>query len=389
MNPFIPQKLPIQGIDYKILANMAGEANRALGKYDVFLSVVPNPDLLIIPLQRQEALDSNRIEGSQSSLDDVLSCEAEQGSLIEAKPSPETGSSGADDLKEIFNYRRALAEAQKEFEGDRPFTLNLLKKLHFILLDSVRGQNKARGEFRHLPGHQNWIGKKGSTLETATFVPPEPSRVLEFLGEWESYYHNDEPDPLIQLAIVHAQFELIHPFLDGNGRTGRMLIPLFLFERGIISRPVFYISSYLEQNRSTYMELLKDLGRSSSDWNTWAKFFLSGISEQARQNLSQSQAILGLYEDLKKSFLQASSSRYIVPVLDAMFITPIFTAPILKDKVGEKGNQIQYITLSKLLQILVQKDLLKVTRAGKGRSATRYSLVPLVKLLTIQEHFRQ
>ncbi len=374
MKPFIPKSLPIQGVNYQAIAPYVSRANLALGNYNAFLSIVSSSDMFISPLMRQEALDSNRIEGSQSTLNDVLSFEADEGSGHDSEIS--------DDLREIFNYRMALKRAESEFLAGRPFSLNLLQELHYILLDSVRGRNKARGEFRHLPGHQNWIGRRGSTLETASFVPPEPGKVAEYLDKWEKYYHSEEPDPLVQLALIHAQFELIHPFLDGNGRTGRMLIPLFLYEKGIISKPAFYISSYLEQHRLEYLAHLEELGKENSDWNEWIIFFVQGIIEQAQNNVRKLQAIQELYEKLKLDFLKISGSSYVVPVLDVVFISPIFTARGIEREFINAGRKISYASLNNLLRSLVQNDYLKIIRQGRGRAKTIYSLESLVNLLS-------
>jgi len=177
------------------------------------------------------------MEGTQATLGDVLKFEAGAEVGEESK---------RQDIQEIINYRQALQTAEGGLKK-RPFNLNLLLQLHGILLDSVRGRNKARGLFRT---EQNWIGPPGSTIEEAQFVPPAPLFLKDHLDNWEKYYHGEERDPLIQLAIVHAQFEIIHPFLDGNGRLGRILVPLFLHEKQLLSRPMFYISSYLGRPRS-------------------------------------------------------------------------------------------------------------------------------------------
>lgn len=188
----------------------------------------------------QEAVLSSRIEGTQATLGDVLRFEAGEAPKEERKQH---------DIQEIINYRHALRGAEEELRT-RPFNLNLLKKLHSILLDSVRGRDTARGRFRQV---QNWVGAPGTPIEEAPFVPPAPGLLMEYLDNWEKYYHADRPDPLVQLAIVHAQFEIIHPFLDGNGRLGRMLVPLFLYEKEFISKPMFYLSAYLEVHQDEYI----------------------------------------------------------------------------------------------------------------------------------------
>lgn len=207
MKPFTPEKLPIKDIDWEGLIPVLGKANRALAKYDGALYGLPNPEVLLSPLTTQEAVLSSRIEGTQATLGEVLKFDAGEEPQQESKRL---------DIQEIVNYRRALRVAEAELQS-RPFNLNLLLHLHDLLLDSVRGRNKARGQFRK---HQNWIGAPGSTVESADFVPPAPEILPEYLDNWEKYYHLDRPDPLVQLAIIHAQFEILHPFLDGNGRLG-------------------------------------------------------------------------------------------------------------------------------------------------------------------------
>lgn len=218
--PFIPEKLPLENINWEDLLPNIVKANSAVAKFDGLLESILNPLLFLNPLMTQEAVLSSKIEGTQASLSEVLAFEA----------APKRKQDNINDIEEVINYRNALLFATKELEN-RPICLNFIKDMHEILLQGVRGQNKARGEFRRI---QNWIGKSNSTIETASYVPPEPHLLLEFLSDWEKYCHYDEKDKLVQLAIIHAQFEIIHPFLDGNGRIGRILIPLFLFEQKIL-----------------------------------------------------------------------------------------------------------------------------------------------------------
>ena len=242
MKPFTPHKLPIVQLKWEPLIPLMGRANRALAEFSGVLYGLSNPDVLLAPLTTQEAVLSSKIEGTQATFGEVLEYEA--GSEPEQPARRE-------DIQEILNYRKAMRQAEDELKT-RPFNLNLLLALHSTLLDSVRGQNKGRGRFRV---EQNWIGAPGSTIETAQFVPPAPGEVLQqALYAWERYYHEDAPDPLVQLAVVHAQFEILHPFLDGNGRLGRILVPLFLHEKGILGSPVFYLSQYLEAHRDAYVE---------------------------------------------------------------------------------------------------------------------------------------
>jgi len=219
MKPFIPDKLPLESINWESHVPLIGQANAALDRYDGMLQGIPNPGVFLSPLTTQEAVLSSKIEGTLvSSMEEVLEFEASPREPVE--PSKKT------DIQEIINYRTAMWKAMESIE-ERPLCLNLVKDLHGILLDSVRGRDKALGEFRRT---QNYIAPPGSPIEQATYVPPSPELLPAVLDNWEKYMHFAEKDVLVHLAIVKAQFEIIHPFLDGNGRLGRMLIPLFLFD---------------------------------------------------------------------------------------------------------------------------------------------------------------
>jgi Fic family protein len=317
---------------------------------------------LLSPLTSQEAVLSSRIEGTQATLGDVLRCEAgEEPAGIEKRI----------DIQEILNYRSALREAERSLHA-KPFTLNLLLRLHEILLNSVRGKNMARGQFR---GIQNWIGAKGTPIEMAAFVPPSPLVLMEYLDNWEKYYHETLPDPLVQLAVIHAQFEILHPFLDGNGRLGRIVIPLFLFERKLLSLPMFYLSEWLEEHREEYVIALRNLGREDRAWNRWIEFFLTGVEEQAVRNSKKARVVVDLYERTKKDVIGLTRSQFAVPILDQLFDRPIFQSTHLKFVGG-----VSKATIAKLLRTLEETKMLKVIRAGSGRRAAVYAFTELINI---------
>lgn len=277
-----------------------------------------------------------------------------------------------EDIFEIINYRQALKVAEEALQS-KPFSLNLLKQLHLVLLNSVRGRDKARGEFRKI---QNWIGPPGTPIEQAEFVPPAPEKLLEYMDNWEKYYHMERPDAIVQLAMVHAQFEIIHPFLDGNGRLGRMLIPLFLYEKKILSRPLFYLSAYLEPHRDEYIAKLRSLGQNPNSWNDWILFFLVAVQQQARINAEKARGIIDLYADLKRRVLDITHSQFAVPLLDLMFEKPVFTIPDFNGKPGMPT----YPMITNLLNKLKTSDILKVVRRGSGRRAQILALPELINL---------
>ena len=364
MTPSLPEKLPAQDVQWEPLIPAIGRANRALAHYDGILFSVPNPEILLSPLTTQEAVLSSRIEGTQATLSEVL--------RFEAGDEPEQESHRLD-IQEIINYRAALLQAEHAL-ATRPFNLNLLLEIHDRLLDSVRGRNKGRGHFRRV---QNWIGAPGCTLEQADFVPPDPMVLMEYLDNWEKYYHADRPDPLVQLAVVHAQFEIIHPFLDGNGRIGRILIPLFLYEKKLLARPMFYLSAYLEENRGEYVTRLRALGGSSPAWNEWIQFFLTAVEIQARRNAEKARHIKALYERLKGQVIDLTHSQFAVPLLDVLFQNPIIPSTRVRLPGGIQPSR-QAISL--LLRALREAGILKVVREGSGRRAQVLALAELLDL---------
>jgi len=348
LKPYEPLKLPLKDIDWAGLVPLIGEANASVARYDGMLQSIVNPGILLSPLTTQEAVLSSRIEGTQASFEEVLEYEANMKEGM--------GESKQADISEILNYRRAMAAAVKEMKK-LPLCLNLVKKLHAFLLDSVRGKHRAPGEFRRV---QNFIGPS-KNIKEATFVPPSPEKVLPAMGNWEKYLHYEEKDRLVQLAIVKAQFELIHPFLDGNGRIGRMLLPLFLYEKGILSSPMFYLSAYFEERRDIYYEKFQGIER-ANDWNSWIRFFLQAVIEQSRINTAKAKAILGLYNRMKKETPEIIKSQYALASLDALFAKPIFT-PADFIAITKIPRRTAFLILEKLQKTKILKKL----RGATGR----------------------
>ena len=351
MRPYEPDSLPITSIDWSAHVPLIGQANAALARYDGMLQSIVNPAILLSPLTAQEAVLSSRIEGTQASMEEVLEYEADPEEKLE--PSKRS------DIQEIINYRRAMGIAVERLR-ERPLCLNLLKELHAVLLDSVRGRNEAPGEFRR---SQVYIGPPGFPIEKATFVPPSADRVAPALDNWEKYLHHEEKDRLVQLAVVKAQFEIIHPFLDGNGRMGRMLVPLYLSDRGLLSSPMFYLSAYLEEHRDAYYERLLAVSR-DGDWNGWVSFFLTAVVEQAAVNTQKTREILTLYERMKAEVPTVVRSQYAIQAIDALFDRPIFR---VADFVQRSG--IPAASARRILNALREKGSIKDLRPGKGRRA--------------------
>jgi Fic family protein len=363
MKPFQPQRLPLNEIIWEPLIPLIGRANRALAHYDGVLYGVPNPEIMLSPLTTQEAVLSSKIEGTQATLGEVLKYEAGE------KPHAEEMQH---DIQEILNYRRALRNAEKSL-NTRPFNLNLLLELHDTLLDSVRGRDKARGRFRT---EQNWIGRPNTPISQAYFVPPPPMFLMEYLDNWEKFYHQNSPDPIVQLAIVHAQFEILHPFLDGNGRLGRILIPLFLHEKQLLSRPMFYLSEWLEEHREDYVSRLRELGRKDGAWDQWIAFFLRGVEEQAARNARRAREIMDLYERLKTQVIELTRSQFAVHLLDSLFCRPIFQSTHIKFPAPSPTRA----AVANLLKSLRDAGIIKVVREGSGSRAAVYYFPELLDI---------
>ena len=363
MSPYIPNLLPLDNIDCQRLLTFVGNARAAIGRYDGLLHGIVNPTIMLSPLTNEEAVLSSRIEGTQATIDEVL--EHEAGMKKDVKKS--------EDIQEIINYRKALMSAWSELE-ERPLTLHLLREMHKILLSGVRGHNKNPGEVRK---EQNWIGTLGCSIEKATFVPPNPMQLSNYLENWERYASGNDIDVLIQTGILHAQFELLHPFKDGNGRLGRIIIPLFLFQKQALSRPMFYLSAYLEANRDEYYAKLQNISK-FNDWNGWLEFFLTATTKQADANSVKIKKIITLYEEMKTRIYEVTKSKFVIQVLDVLFSRPIFSTKDFIIAIKEISKP----TAMLLLKQLKKADILLEIQAGSGRRA---AILCFPSLLNITE----
>jgi len=249
----------------------------------------------------------------------------------------------------------------------------MIRDLHRVLLTSVRGRDREPGEIRRI---QNYIAPYGTPIERATFIPPAPNLVMDALTNWENYLHSEDLDPLVQLAVLKAQFELIHPFRDGNGRIGRMLVPIILYDKQILSTPMFYISAYLEQHRDEYYRRLLAVSR-DNDWNGWIAFFLQALIEQATENNQKATAIIDLYEEMKEYVPEVTHSEYAIRAIDTLFSRPIFKTA---DFITESGIPKQ--SAHRILRKLTEGGILIVTREGKGTSP---AILRFSRLISITE----
>jgi len=361
MHPFIPHELPIKNLDWSKFVSLIGEANRELAKFDSLLSSIPEPNILLSPLTTNEAVLSSRIEGTQATLEDVYKFEA----------TPKERTAKYDDIQEIINYRRAISEASEKL-NTLPLSSRLIKEIHKTLLSGARGKNNTPGKFRT---GQVYIGQMGTDIGSATFVPPEPQTIPEHFSNFEKYIHFNEKDVLVQLAIVHAQFEIIHPFGDGNGRTGRIIMPLFLYYKNIISSPNFYLSEFFEKDRNSYNSGLNSISKTGR-WEDWIAYFLNAIIVQSAINRKKVESILTLHKDMMDSVQNITHSQYTHKVVDFLFSNPWFDTI----KFREESNVPKSAT-SRILRILSTNNILKLARKGSGRRPSLYIFPGLLKII--------
>lgn len=361
MQPYRPQGLPPTDINWEQVIPQMSAAIQAIARYDGMLGALHNPEVLLSPMTTQEAVQSSRIEGTVATLSDVLEFEAGED---------QQQASRAEDIREILNYRNAMRYAVMAL-ADQPVTLKIIKNIHSLLLDSVRGRNKRRGEFRTI---QNWIGPKDCQIEDAFFVPPSPLDLQGYLSEFEIFINTPQIDHLVHGALIHAQFELLHPFLDGNGRLGRLLIPLTFHKAGVLSSPMFYISGYLEQHRDEYYNRLQELSENQA-WTEWLIFFLTAVETQARTNLGYVRATLDLYEETKATVSARARSQYSIQAIDTIFKRPIFTIPDF-----EKESRIPKSTAIRIVNILEELKVVDQVRAARGRRPALYSFYQLLHI---------
>ena len=313
---FVPAPLPPELVYDPALVLALSRADAALSELAGLGRTLPNPHLLIQPYVRREAVLSSRIEGTRADVADVLLDE-----LVEPEQAVE------EDLREVRNYITAL-EYGIERLSELPLSLRLVREIHGKLLEGVRGNVATPGEFRR---SQNWIGAPGSTLATAAYVPPPVEHLMDCLSDWERFAHERDTLPeLIQCALLHEQFEAIHPFLDGNGRVGRLLITLFLIERGRLDQPLLYLSEYIEAHRQGYYDSLQRV-RTHADWRGWLLYFLEGVAVTAKKGVMQAGKLFALREELREKL---RSKPRAVALLDALFDNPYVTALRVQELLG-------------------------------------------------------
>lgn len=359
---FIPAALPPRP-PLKLggpLAALLSTADRALGRLDGSVLTLPNPDLFVFMYVRKEAVLSSQIEGTQSSLQDLLSAEAQLFDLGLPR-----------DVDEVLNYVRAMNHGLARL-SELPVSVRLIREIHAELMQGVRGGRLQPGELRT---SQNWIGPAGSTLATASFVPPPPHELPQALGELEKFLHRDDGlPPLVKIALAHVQFETIHPFLDGNGRVGRLLITFLLTECGVLHKPVLYLSHHFKQHRQSYYDHLQAV-RDHGDWEAWLAFFLRGVIDVAGEAAATARRILQLREQHRSAITEhlgrAAGNGH--KALESLYHRPIVAVADVQQLTGTT-----FAAANNLVSRLVQQGVLQ-EMTGYARNR-RFRYAPYIAL---------
>ena len=354
---FVPNPLPPK-LDWdNSLVSLVSKADLALGTLSGLGDTLPNPHLLIYPFIRREAVLSSRIEGTQSSLSDLLLFEATR---VEKQR----------DVREVQNYVQAMEYGLKRLE-ELPLSLRLIRELHGILLEGVRGGQATPDEFRQ---SQNWIGAPGSALSDATYVPPPVPEMMESLDQLEKFLYSDAELPrLVELSLIHYQFEAIHPFLDGNGRIGRLLITLFLCQRGILNKPLLYVSAFFEQHRQEYYQRLLAVSQRGK-WREWIAFFLEAVIEQSGDTVQRARQLLDLHRD----YYQTSLEKHLPPTAGQL-VELIFMKPVLNAKAVQESLKISFPAAQKAINALIGQGILTETTGGRRNKA--YAAKQVIRIL--------
>jgi Fic family protein len=356
---FHPSPLPPRIKWTQPLAVALANASNLVGRLAMEGRRLPNPHVLIRPFVRREAVFSSRIEGTQSTLGELLASEA--GAAVERSP---------DDLREVGNYVAALEHGIKRLKT-LPLCLRLVRELHRKLMSGVRGQHATPGEFRR---SQNWIGRAGDTLAQAAYVPPPPDSLGDYLGAWEKFLHDRMLPPLIHAALAHYQFEAIHPFLDGNGRVGRLLITLELCERDLLPAPLLYLSAFFDATRADYYEGLRGITE-KGDWTSWILYFLNGVARQAEDAVSRAERINALLVSWRTKLAGGAAVRTALRIVEMISGNPFITP-----RGAEKRLDLAYNTVMRAIGQLEKHGIVKeISGAKRGRAYCAQKLLAILE----------
>ena len=353
---FHPDPLPPKLVWSDRLVRALSDADQLIGRLAGEGRRLPNPHVLIRPFVRREAVLSSRIEGTQATLGELLAAEA--GAVVSCSP---------DDLREVSNYVVALEHGMERLKT-LPLCLRLVREVHEKLMRGVRGDHATPGEFRR---SQNWIGPAGCTLQDARYVPPPPDAMIDCLGAWEKFLHDRSLPPLVQIAMAHYQFEAIHPFLDGNGRVGRLLITLFLIERKILPSPLLYVSAFFEATRRDYYDGLSAVSE-RGDWSLWLEYFLRAVSRQSEDALSRAGRINQQLETWRN---MVAGSRVPMLVVELLAANPFLTVRNV-----QRELKTSYNTASRAIAVLEEKGIVQpVSEAKRNRAYCARAILEILE----------
>jgi len=359
-------KFPPEALNYNILYKKIASATAAIARFDQMLETMQSSEVLLAPLRRQEAVISSRMEGTVSTIDEILQYEADfdEGEPIDPNV--------REDIIETFLYQRSLTAGQLAIEGGVPFNAWLVRKLHEELLSFGRGAKKSPGQYKIV---QNYLVDNIS--KKIKFVPITPERLDDGMNKLFKFMHDSEEEILLKTSLSHIEFEALHPFEDGNGRVGRMLITLMLWYNKIISKPHFYISGYLEENKDEYIERMRRVS-SHDEWAQWCLFFLTMLEQQALRNLALAQKISLLYENMKGQFSQALSSKWSIQAQDYVFKNPIF-----RNTKFIANSNVPTPSARKFAKLLEKNGLIREIRPASGPQSAIYAFEPLLEIVRV------
>lgn len=360
-------EFPPKNLDTAKFLTPLVEAAEAIGRYDQMLKNLHNSEILLAPLRNQEAVISSRMEGTVSTIDEIL--------MYEADHKDETAEYIDDVRSEIIEtvlYQRALKAAQQAVTDGYPFSQSLVKTMHQRLLSYGRGASKNPGAYKT---EQNYL--TGYNKQDVKFIPVSAEKLNEGMDALFDYIENSQDMALVKTAIAHIEFEALHPFKDGNGRIGRMLMTLMLWTHGVISAPHFYVSGYFEEHKAEYIDAMRNVSR-SGDWESWCAFCLTGMKEQAINNLRISEQIKSLYEIMKEQFTEILSSKWNIQVLDYVFTNPVFKSTSLAKETGISNQN-----AARYARLLCDAGLMKITVPASGRRPAKYSFEPLLEIVRV------
>jgi Fic family protein len=358
-------RFPPQNLEFGRLIGPTVETAAALSRYDQMLAAMHNSEILLAPLRQQEAVVSSRMEGTISTLDEILQIEAEQDS----------GDQGAfararSDAVETLLYARAMRSVQKQMNGGQPLSEFLIRSAHQMLLSHGRGAMKSPGKYK---SDQNYIGE--SRRKSVSFVPISPEALPAGMEALMRFTGDVQFTPLLRIAVAHVEFEALHPFEDGNGRIGRMLITLMLWELGVISAPHFYVSAYFEETRDDYIDIMRRVS-SHGEWTDWCLFFLEGLREQAARNIATAESVFSLYEEMKTRFREELNSQWAGEAVDFMFANPTFR----NNRFTHMTDIPSHVAMS-MTRKLREADLIRQVIPASGRRPAMYSFEPLLEIV--------